>query len=80
MLDCENSTAVSCVAIMPVFDEGDNAFVSVKFRSGDEWGYFVPTSIILIGLGEQSVGRFVATVVKPNATFATLIKKSLVSV
>jgi predicted cupin superfamily sugar epimerase len=67
--ECSESTAVKELFIIVKGDD-DEVFVGVTYRSGDKWRYFVPASIILANLGMESVGRFVATVVKPNATFA----------
>lgn len=76
VVDCENSTAVSKVVVSPFTGvRGEEAFVHVIFRSGAEWAYFVPNMVVLVGLGEHSVGRFVASVVKPNATYATEINR-----
>jgi hypothetical protein len=68
-VDCEGSTAVSSVWVTPNHDK-DTAIVLVTYRSGDSWGYIMPLAVALVGLGEKSVGRFVASFVKPNATFA----------
>jgi len=70
-VDCSNSTAVSEVYIRLHLDK--TSFVTVKYRSGDEWDYFVPTPALVAGLGEKSVGRFVATVIKPNATYSNCV-------
>lgn len=78
VVDCDSSTAVSDVTIHPNLD--DNSFVRVTYKSGDKWGYMIPTSVLLLGLSEQSVGRFVATFVKPNAEFPCHLNKEAVSV
>lgn len=70
MVDCDDSTAVSRLTLS-IDIRSLESYACVTYRSGDEWGYFVPTRALLAGLGESSVGRFVATVVKPNATHAT---------
>lgn len=75
VVDCEDSTAVSKVIVSPFATSRDETFVHVVYRSGAEWGYFVPNIVALIGLGERSVGRFVASVVKPNATYALHLNK-----
>ena len=74
VVNCEDSTAVSKV-VVTVRTEFGEAFVHVAYRSGAEWGYFVPNSVVLVGLGERSVGRFVASVIKPNATYAVHLNK-----
>lgn len=75
LVNCKGSTAVSDVHM--IVDDGADVYVSVVFKSGDEWGYFVPANVILANLSEESVGRFVASVVKPNATYATNFKRAL---
>lgn len=81
VVDCEDSTAVSKVVVSPfATSAGDETFVHVVYRSGAEWGYFVPNIVALVGLGERSVGRFVASVVKPNATYAYQFDKERVAV
>ena len=75
LINCEDSTAVSKVYI--VVDDEAEAFVGVTFKSGAHWGYSVPANVILANLGEKSVGRFVASVIKPNATYAYNFKRTL---
>lgn len=72
-LDCSNSTAVSEATIM--FSLNGESFVSVTYRSGDWWGYYVPNPALLAGFDERSVGRFVALFVKPNATQSCLLAR-----
>jgi hypothetical protein len=74
-INCKHSTAVSDVTV--IVDDSDNVHVLVDFKSGDSWGYIVPAHVILANLGEESVGRFVASVIKPNATYAMNFKRAL---
>lgn len=74
VVNCEDSTAVSKVVVTVRTGFGE-AFVRVVYRSGADWGYFVPNIAVLVGLGEKSVGRFVASVIKPNATYAVHLNK-----
>ena len=73
-INCKYSTAVSDVTM--IVDDSDSVHVSVGFKSGDRWGYSVPANVILANLSEESVGRFVASVVKPNATYSCNFKRA----
>ena len=66
-VDCEHSSAVQRVVLYITPDEDDMTAL-VTYRSGSSWFYHLPLTVGLLGLSEASVGRFVATVLKTNAT------------
>lgn len=67
-IDCSDSSAVKDAW----FKVEDNmAQFQITYASGAKWVYRVPVdAVLLVGLGMESVGRFVNLVLKPNANRA----------
>ena len=64
-IDCSGSDAVRDAWFKM---EGDMAKFFIAYTSGQQWVYKVPVdAVLLVGLGMESVGRFVNLVLKPNA-------------
>lgn len=64
-IDCSDSSAVKDAWFTV---DGEVAWFQVTYTSGAHWAYKVPVGVdLLAGLGMESVGRFVNSVLKPNA-------------
>jgi hypothetical protein len=69
-VDCEGSTAIAEFTFSPDLD-AKHVWVQVEYRSGGTYSYCVPFGIFYSNLHIASVGKFVATVVKAHATYAS---------
>lgn len=64
-IDCSASSAVKDAWFTI---DGEVAWFQITYTSGTHWAYKVPVdAVLLVGLGMESVGRFVNLVLKPNA-------------
>lgn len=79
-LDCADSVCASSVEIM-VYAGIENVTVLVTYKNGDRWGYRITdTNALMVGLGLDSVGRFVSTVVKPLSVMSHHLNREAVGV
>jgi hypothetical protein len=79
-LDCADSVCADSVEII-VYAGIQNATVLVTYKNGDRWGYRIEDlNALMVGLGLDSVGRFVSTVVKPLSTFGYHLNQEAVGV
>jgi hypothetical protein len=79
-LDCADSVCADSVEII-IYAGIQNATVLVTYKNGDRWGYRVEDlNALMVGLGLDSVGRFVSTVVKPLSTFSHHLNREAVGV
>jgi len=79
-LNCADSVCADSVEII-IHDNIESATVLVTYKSGDKWGYEIADiKALMIGLGLDSVGRFVSTVVKPMSVFSHHLNREKVGV
>lgn len=79
-LDCADSACANGVTII-IYDNIQSASVIVTYKNGDKWGYEIADiKALMLGLGLDSVGRFVSTVVKPLSTFSCHTNREAVGV
>jgi hypothetical protein len=80
-LDCTDSVCAESVNIVIYAKHCKSATVLVTYKNGDQWGYEIADLMaLMVGLGLDSVGRFVSTVVKPLSTFSSNLKREAVGV
>jgi hypothetical protein len=80
-LDCTDSVCAESVNIVIYAKHCKSATVLVTYKNGDQWGYEISDLMaLMVGLGLDSVGRFVSTVVKPLSTFSSNLKREAVGV
>ena len=80
-LDCADSVCAESVTIVIYAEHCKSATVLVTYKNGDEWGYEIADLMaLMVGLGLDSVGRFVSTVVKPLSTFSHHLNREAVGV
>jgi hypothetical protein len=80
-LDCTDSVCAESVNIVIYAKHCKSATVLVTYKNGDQWGYEIADLMaLMVGLGLDSVGRFVSTVVKPLSTFSHHLNREAVGV
>lgn len=79
-LDCADSVCASSVDII-IYAGIEPVSVLVTYKNGDRWGYRITdTNALMVGLGLDSVGRFVSTVVKPLSVASHHLNREAVGV